>query len=749
MNTKKLRKKIAHLRMDHLYEPDSRNIVFLTDLRGVLDELVHMPGRSLSLSYHFSGQAGKKVDLVVACGSTDEDNPAFMDYLGQRFEPYFSLASGMVTNKQWTKLTSRMAHKFHLVPARRKFELLALGMHSSVKPLLKFVEQVQMLGLKLTVQITIKSLNLDEKKELLRQLPVAGAKMKLTSGGSSAIPSSLDWFSASDSNEKLADDFQKILGYEIQICSAERLNAHAEYIIRRGLLGELGETFTCKKSDDTDENLCYVLAGNASRILQFPLAKQSHHHGLTVQNQPLLINEPSLATSGILLGKTSRTKSHKVIIPEEALNKHCYICGKTGVGKSTLIADMVGSIARGNNQAVVVIDPHGDLDLEIMTKQLSAKDLERVVYVDFGAESVPGLNPLDIGTEQGLEFAIGELTQFFIRLFGSEIFGPRIQDAFRNFLFLLGQDEVPGTICDLIWALNLRDGKVLKQFKEIAQQSNRLDLLLFLEQVLAYQGKDGSFEEMNAYFRAKFSPFTSSMLRHIIGQQRTSIPFEVLIKEKKIVLLNLNKGRLSGQNVGLLGTIITTMLFQSVMYGGSGVEMAKRNPVTVFIDECQNFVSPSIAEILAEARKFKMSLVLASQHLDQLENSGTTFVNHTSLREAILGNVGSLVTFRSSHQSSKILAEELGITITPEQISSLPNYTAIGRLEGHNSFDLPTMFTTRLGKPKRADIKEVRQASEQRYCRPRQDIDAEINQRIREKLCWVEQPDNMVADFFQ
>lgn len=746
MKQKVIRKKIAHLRTEHLYEPDSRNIVFLSDLSGLFDEFVHIPGRALSLTYLFSGQVGQKVELVLSSTCEDGDSTEFMDYFAQRFEPYFSFESGSITTKQWAKLSSKMTHKYHLVPARRKYELLAPGMHNSVKPLLKLVEQVQMLGIKLTVQVTLKSLDLDGKKELLRQLPVAGAKMKLVSGGSSAIPSTLDWFSGSGGNESLTEDFHKILGYEIQISSAEKLNSHTEYIIRRGLLGELGEKFACKMQGENENELCYVLAENSSRILQFPLAKQSYHPGLTVQNQPLLFNEPSIVTKGITLGVTNRALSQKVIIPEEALNKHCFICGKTGVGKSTLMRGMITSIAEAQNQAVFLLDPHGDTAKEVI-KHLPDNELDRIVYIDFAAENIPGLNMLDT-SEQGMMFALGELEHYFLRLYGPEIFGPRIQDAFRSFLTLLWNPRKPGTLCDLLWAINLRDGRVFKGFEKIAIEQNNLGLRLFLEQITAHWGKDGSIEEMNAYFRAKFSPFTESVLRHIIGQQRTTLPFAKLIKEKKIVLLNLNKGQLSGRYSSLLGTIITAMLFQAVMHSGAGVETAEKEPVAIFIDECQNFISPTIADVLAEARKFKASLVLATQHLGQLDNNSAGFLTGTNLQEAILGNVGSLITFRSSSRDSKILAEEMGGNISPDQINSLPNYTAIARLEGHNSFDSPTMFRTQHTSPRRKSIDKVRTASVQRYCRSRSEVDAEINSRISSKLGWTEVPGNIVEDFF-
>jgi len=759
-------KKISLLRHDELYEPKSRIIAYLVDLKSIFEEVTHIPGQSLTLTYLFPGLPGKDVSLFVTATapSNNKDGVGFFDYFEKRFEPYFRLEQDVIIPEKWSGFITDFTHTYAMVPSVSDYELLSPRLPVSLNPLKELVQKVQMLNLKIAIQVTVKSLNNTQKKELLQLLPIMGTKQKLQNSEIVSLPRQLEWINGTD-NTTMAKEFHNILGYNINVLSSTELSQFSGAIIKHGLLGDSGDQYVLQKrsawqgnsdlgsgfkADDVvhGSGPFFLDASNGTKIFQIPLALKVEHYGLSIENIPLLIDmgaEPM--QNGILLGESNRAGLSKgVIISEDNLTKHCYISGKTGCGKSTLMLNMINNIAKLNNQAVFLLDPHGDLAKDVV-KHLSAKDLKRTVYIDFAADSTPGLNMLDTD-ERGLDFAIGELESYFLRLFGPEIFGPRIQDAFRNLLTLLGLSKSPETLCDLLWAINLHDGQVLTQFKKIAEKSKRFGLLLFLEHILTKVGGDGSLKEMTAYFRAKFSVFSDSILRHNLGQQLTTLPFESLIKEKKIVLLNLNKGQLSTRHSGLLGTIITTMLFQTAIHTGAAVEEAERSPFAIFIDECQNYISPSIADILAEARKFKVSLILASQHLDQLNDGNTSFLTRSNLQKAIIGNVGSLISFRSSHQNSKVLADELGGVVKPGQISSLPNYSAIAKLESHNQLSMPTMLTTFLPKPRRKSIEKVKKASEQQYCRPRKEVDEEINARIKAKLGWSDVPENPVEEFF-
>lgn len=788
---------LSYLRLDKNGDSDMRAIDYLSDLRTIFEEMVVLPEHTLTLTFIINKNGRKNVALYVSYTSPvslDDNSVDFLNYFEERLEPYLSFESTELAPEEWGQLFSDYRYSYDIVPVSSEYDFLNQNIHIRLNPLQDFIKKALILNLETAVSVTLTSLSISKKKELLQLLPVIGAKHKMEAGSGKLLPTTMDWGNGVG-ELSLTKKFNSILEYSINVLSTSALNPLSRKIIKSGFLGDYRDKFQLKrarldqsvskrsgkqsdrkqvcsvkdllnarskkdlhlqclnsdgKSGQQNSPYIHLLdASNAAKVFQIPLAVNSEPFGINIRNMPLQnYGVETSGTNDIVVGKSIDSNRNEVVsISAESLTKHCYILGKTGSGKSNLMLNMIKGIAESGNQAVFLLDPHGDLAQDVV-RQLSPHELKRTVYIDFASDNTPGINPLDTD-ESGLDFVISELEQYFLRLWGPDMFGPRIQDAFRNFLTLLSlSGGRSGTLCDLLWAINLNEGGILSHFKDIAEKSGRFGLRLFLDHILAQKFGDGSFEHMVCYFRAKFSAFTDSKLRHNFGQNETTLPFQNFVEEKKIVILNLNKGQLSARHSNLLGTILTAMLFQTSIQSASKLSEEQRSPLSIFIDEFHNFISPSIADILAEARKFKISLILANQHLGQLAGNDTSFYSKSNLQEAILGNVGSLIAFQSSHQDSIILADEIGQAVDPTHITSLPKFSAIARLEKDNQPVGGTLFKTMYSTPKRDCIEKVKQSSEELYCRARVDVDKEINMKIKEQLGWTDVPENVVDDFF-
>lgn len=363
-------------------------------------------------------------------------------------------------------------------------------------------------------------------------------------------------------------------------------------------------------------------------------------------------------------------------IKTEDRRKHVYIIGKTGVGKSTLIANMAIDDIR-KDRGVGIIDPHGDLS-ETILDFIPKRRMNDVVYLEpFDTERPFSLNVLEIKNKQQKDLVASGIVSIFYKLY-KDSWGPRLEYILRNVILTLL--EAPGaTLVDILALLSNPDYRkkvvrelhdpVLKDFweKEFAKMPDRLKA----EAISPIQNKVGQF-------------VTSKMIRNIIGRTKSSIDLEQIMNEGKILILNLSQGKLGEDNTALLGAMLITQIQLAAM-NRSFIKEEARKDFFLYVDEFQNFATQSFIKILSEARKYRLSLTLANQYIEQLDEEVT---------RAIFGNVGTLMSFVVGARDAYVLTREYAEIYSENDLVSLGKYEAVLKLSIDGMTSAPFPVTT-------------------------------------------------------
>lgn len=333
-----------------------------------------------------------------------------------------------------------------------------------------------------------------------------------------------------------------------------------------------------------------------------------------------------------------------------------YLIGKTGTGKSSLLANMARfDILHGNG--IAVIDPHGDLT-DVILDSVPEKRITEVIYFDAGDREHPiSFNPLANIHPKNRHLVVSGLISVFKKIW-SDFWGPRLEHILRHSLFTLL--EYPGsTLLDLPPLLTV------KPFRE------RVLLHVKDETIRAFWFNE--FDKYSAWLKSeavapilnKVSQFlTSPLLRGIIGQKESSFKVRKAMDEGKILIVNLSKGKIGEDASSLLGSMISTVIYLAALSRADKPE-SERKFFYFYVDEFHNFLTLSFANMLSESRKYGLSLVLAHQYVNQLS---------TEIRDAIFGNVGTLISFRLGVDDAKYLSKEFQPTFDEFDLINLPNY---------------------------------------------------------------------------
>ncbi|MBI5732031.1 MAG: type IV secretion system DNA-binding domain-containing protein, partial [Candidatus Magasanikbacteria bacterium] len=348
-------------------------------------------------------------------------------------------------------------------------------------------------------------------------------------------------------------------------------------------------------------------------IWHFPLpsAKTPNILWLQARQSPPPVNLPD---HGLLLGKTVyRGMEKEVYILPEDRRRHVYIIGSTGVGKSVLLANMAIQDIK-NGEGVCVVDPHGTL-IEDILPHIPKERVDDVTLFDpSDIERPVGLNMLEADTPEQMDFAIQEMIAIFYKLVTDPaMIGPMFEHNMRNaMLTLMADKEYRGTLADIPRIFTDPEFQKYK-LKNVTDPMVRA----FWEKEMA-KTSDFHKSEMLGYLISKVGRFVENeMMRNIIGQPKSGFKIREIMDNKKILLVNLAKGKVGEVNSNLLGLIIVSKL-QMAALARADLPEEKRNDFFLYIDEFQNFITDSIATILAEARKYRLDLIIAHQYIGQL-----------------------------------------------------------------------------------------------------------------------------------
>ncbi|MFA5061931.1 MAG: type IV secretion system DNA-binding domain-containing protein [Patescibacteria group bacterium] len=442
---------------------------------------------------------------------------------------------------------------------------------------------------------------------------------------------------------------------------------------------------------------------------------------LGARKAPPPVNMPK---EGIVLGRAVYRGEETIVKMKTAdRRRHLYTIGKSGGGKSVFIQNMAIQDVQ-NGEGICVIDPHGDF-VEYVLQHVPKERADDVIYFNPSDTERPiGLNMLEVKSEGQKDFATQEMISIFYKLVTDpSMIGPMFEHNMRNVMLTLMSDmENPGTIAEI--PRMFTDDEFVKEWKKKLTDPM---VLAFWDKEMA-KTSDFHKSEMLGYLISKVGRFVeNAMIRNIIGQSHSGFSFSEIMNQKKILLVNLAKGLVGEINSNLLGLIIVSKLQMAALERASLPE-EERNDFYLYIDEFQNFITDSIATILSEARKYRLELIIAHQYMKQLEDNK----GKTSVRDAVLGNAGTIVSFRIGVEDAEILQKEFAPVFNAYDLINVEQYTAYVKLLIDNTAAKPFNMFTYPPKPGNKELAAaIKELSRLKYGRPREIVEAEIMERAQ------------------
>lgn len=407
----------------------------------------------------------------------------------------------------------------------------------------------------------------------------------------------------------------------------------------------------------------------------------------------------------------------------EDRRRHVYIIGKTGTGKSVLLEDMaIQDIKAG--YGVCVIDPHGDL-IDNIVKFIPPSRAEDVIYFDpSDVERPMGLNLLEAKTEDQKHFLTTAIINLMYKLYDPQrtgIIGPRFEHAVRNAMLTVMSD-IGTTFVEVVRVLT--DPKYVQEL--LPKVQDPIVRRYWTDQIA--QTSDFHKSEVLDYIVSKFGRFvTNKTMRNIIGQSKSAFDFRKVMDEGKILLINLSKGKLGEENSSFLGLVLIPKILVAAM-SRQEIPEEKRRDFFLYVDEFQNFATPDFATILSEARKYHLNLTVANQFIGQMDEE---------VKNAVFGNVGSLISFRVGVTDASYLQREFQPTFGESDLINIERFHTYMKTIVENEPVPPFSVdhTKDMKKYKEMANDKVAQAviqlSRLKFGRPRELVEAEINQRAK------------------
>jgi len=431
---------------------------------------------------------------------------------------------------------------------------------------------------------------------------------------------------------------------------------------------------------------------------------------------PLITGNDAIDENISAFGLTNfRGLNHQFGMLRGDRSRHVYIIGQTGAGKSgTLELFALSDIFHG--QGYAIIDPHGDFAIDNM-RFIPASRLQDVVYFNPADTAYPlGFNPLEVTDPAHKTNISSEVIGVMKRMFG-ESWGPRLEYILRYTILAL-LDRPDTTMLDITRMLTD------KKFRDetLAYSTDTVVLQFWKVEFASWTDKFAA--EAIAPVLNKVGAFTANpIIRNIIGQPRSTFNIREIMDEGKILVVNLSKGLIGEDNASILGSFIVTKIQLAAMSRSDIPDIKDRRPFYLYVDEFQNFATDSFATILSEARKYGLNLTVANQYISQMSDT---------VRNAVFGNVGTMICFRVSADDAPILSKQFEPQFEPNDLLQMHNrHFIINMVINGEKSPAFSATTLTLPPPQIDNTGRIIEHTRRTYSRNRADIEAEITENIQ------------------
>jgi hypothetical protein len=457
-------------------------------------------------------------------------------------------------------------------------------------------------------------------------------------------------------------------------------------------------------------------------VFHFPnkMVETPHIAWLNAKRAPAPAEIPS---EGMFLGVSRfRGMARKVYISPKDRQRHMYMIGKTGTGKSEFLTEMIlQDIEAGNG--VCFIDPHDTV--EKILEMIPPSRAEDVIYFNPSDTERPlGLNIMEAETEEQKHFVVSSIINLMYKLYDPHktgIIGPRFEHAIRNAMLTV-MSEPGATFIEVVRVLT--DSKYVQEL--LPKVKDPMVRRYWTDQIA--QTSDFHKSEVLDYIVSKFGRFvTDKMMRNIIGQSKSAFDFRKVMDERKILLINLAKGRIGEENSNFLGLILVPKILIAAM-SRQDVPEEQRPDFYLYVDEFQNFATPDFAVILSEARKYHLNLTVANQFVGQVEEE---------VKQAVFGNVGSLIAFRVGVTDANFLQHEFSPTFSEADLTNIERFNVFMKTIVNNepvpafSLDLTKDMKEEAARRNLKVAEMVKELSRLKYGIDREVLEEEIITRAR------------------
>ena len=427
-----------------------------------------------------------------------------------------------------------------------------------------------------------------------------------------------------------------------------------------------------------------------------------------------------LTTEGVFLGTNEFRGNQKAIyLDDKNRRRHMYVIDQTGMGKSVFLENIAFQ-DMCDGRGFAFIDPHGDA-VDALLERVPEERIDDVIYFDpSDIEHPVGMNMFEFTNPDQKDFIVQEGISMLQSLFDPQnqgFFGPRGQHMFRNAALLLMADPAGATFIDIPQCFT--DPEFVKSKLKYVTDKAVYDY--WTKEFPASQ-KSSDAGEVITWFSSKWGPFlANTIMRNTLGQVKSGFNIREIMDNKKIFLVNLSKGKLGDINSNLLGMIFV-MKFQQAAMSRQDIPEDQRQDFCLYVDEFQNFATESFESILSEARKYRLNLIVANQFMTQLTEK---------IREALLGNVGSIICGRIGVTDADLMVKAFTPTFTAEDLTKTPNFSAVAKVM---MYDMPSApFTMKLpapmGEPNEELMKTLKVYSATKYGKTRAEVEKEIQER--------------------